>query len=412
MLADPETGRQREVVTTPLLCREFAAAAAAHRERVALALRRGGRGAPAAAHRLATGSPTSSGSRSPASGPGRAGAGERRLHRARGGSLGLLVVAVLAVAYVVLLRRRRRDTLAFTNLELLDKIAPKRPGWYRHIPAAALLVALALLTVALAGPQAEARVPRNRATVVLVIDVSLSMQATDVAPSRLAAAQAAAKSFADQLTPGRQPRARVVRGHRRGAGLADHRPGADQARGRRAEARRVHRHRRRDPRGAAVDRDVLAGPHRRLRRRPAARPDRADVRRRADGAGRTRRRGPAARGVHRGAQGRRGARAGVDDLLRHRLRHDRAGRGQAAGVGRGRRRGHAPHRRAVRRAVLHRGQRGGAAPGLRPARRADRLRDAQGRHQQAVARGRRAAARRRASARASGWADGCRRVRA
>jgi Ca-activated chloride channel homolog len=56
--------------------------------------------------------------------------------------------------------------------------------------------------VALAGPQAEARVPRNRATVVLVIDVSLSMQATDVAPSRLAAAQAAAKSFADQLTPG------------------------------------------------------------------------------------------------------------------------------------------------------------------------------------------------------------------
>ena len=116
--------------------------------------------------------------------------------------VGLAVVAGLAVAYVLLLRRRRRDTLAFTNLELLEKIAPKRPGWYRHIPAAALLVALALLTVALAGPQAEARVPRNRATVVLVIDVSLSMQATDVAPSRLAAAQAAAKSFADQLTPG------------------------------------------------------------------------------------------------------------------------------------------------------------------------------------------------------------------
>ena len=112
------------------------------------------------------------------------------------------MVAALAVAYLVLLRRRRRDTMAFTNLELLDRIAPKRPGWYRHLPAAALLVALTLLTVALAGPQADARVPRNRATVVLVIDVSLSMQATDVAPSRLAAAQAAAKSFADQLTPG------------------------------------------------------------------------------------------------------------------------------------------------------------------------------------------------------------------
>ncbi|MDT7577595.1 MAG: Ca-activated chloride channel [Pseudonocardiales bacterium] len=115
---------------------------------------------------------------------------------------GLLVVVALAVAYVLLLRRRRRDTMLFTNLELLDRIAPKRPGWYRHVPAAALLIAGALLTVALAGPQAEAKVPRNRATVVLVIDVSLSMQATDVAPSRLAAAQAAAKSFADQLTPG------------------------------------------------------------------------------------------------------------------------------------------------------------------------------------------------------------------
>lgn len=114
----------------------------------------------------------------------------------------LVVVAAMAVGYLVLLRRRRRDTMAFTNLELLDRIAPKRPGWYRHVPAVALIAALAVLTIALAGPQAEARVPRNRATVVLVIDVSLSMQATDVAPTRIAAAQAAAKAFADQLTPG------------------------------------------------------------------------------------------------------------------------------------------------------------------------------------------------------------------
>jgi Ca-activated chloride channel family protein len=112
------------------------------------------------------------------------------------------VVAALAAGYILLLRRRRRDTVRFTNLELLDRVAPKRPGWYRHLPAAALIGALAVLTVALAGPMTEARVPRNRATVVLVIDVSLSMQATDVEPSRLAAAQAAAKAFADQLTPG------------------------------------------------------------------------------------------------------------------------------------------------------------------------------------------------------------------
>lgn len=116
--------------------------------------------------------------------------------------LALLVVAALLVGYLVLLRRRRNDVVRFTNLELLDSVAPRRPGWYRHVPAAALIIALAVLTVALAGPQAEAKVPRNRATVLLVIDVSLSMRATDVAPSRLAAAQAAAKAFADQLTPG------------------------------------------------------------------------------------------------------------------------------------------------------------------------------------------------------------------
>ncbi|MBN9112538.1 MAG: VWA domain-containing protein [Pseudonocardia sp.] len=116
--------------------------------------------------------------------------------------LALLVVAALVAGYVWLLRRRRRDVVKFTNLELLDSVAPNRPGWYRHVPAAAMVLALAVLVIAIAGPQADARVPRNRATVVLVIDVSLSMQATDVAPNRLAAAQAAAKSFADQLTPG------------------------------------------------------------------------------------------------------------------------------------------------------------------------------------------------------------------
>src|SRR6476620_8013115 len=114
----------------------------------------------------------------------------------------LIAVVALAVGYLLLLRRRRRDTLAFTNLELLDRVAPDRPGRLRHLPALALILALTLLTIALAGPTAEARGPRNRATVVLVIDVSLSMQATDVEPTRLAAAQAAAKAFADQLTPG------------------------------------------------------------------------------------------------------------------------------------------------------------------------------------------------------------------
>ncbi len=114
----------------------------------------------------------------------------------------LLLVVALIAGYLLLLRRRRRDTMRFTNLALLEKVAPNRPGWYRHVPVALLLVGLVLLTVALAGPTAEAKVPRNRATVIMVIDVSLSMEATDVEPSRIAAAQGAAKQFTEQLTPG------------------------------------------------------------------------------------------------------------------------------------------------------------------------------------------------------------------
>ncbi|MDX8049007.1 VWA domain-containing protein [Lentzea sp. BCCO 10_0798] len=114
----------------------------------------------------------------------------------------LLGVALLTAGYVVAQRVRRKRVLRFTNLELLEKVAPKRERWSRHVPAAFLLAALALLTVALAGPTSEQRVPRNRATVMLVVDVSLSMKATDVKPSRLEAAQVAAKSFAEGLTPG------------------------------------------------------------------------------------------------------------------------------------------------------------------------------------------------------------------
>jgi Ca-activated chloride channel family protein len=114
----------------------------------------------------------------------------------------LVAVAVLTAAYVFVQRMRRKRVLRFTNLELLEKVAPKRERWSRHVPAAFLLAALALLTVALAGPTSEQRVPRNRATVMLVVDVSLSMKATDVKPSRLEAAQVAAKSFTEGLTPG------------------------------------------------------------------------------------------------------------------------------------------------------------------------------------------------------------------
>jgi Ca-activated chloride channel family protein len=112
------------------------------------------------------------------------------------------VVLALIVGYVLAQRRTRRHTLRFANLELLERVAPKRPGRLRHLPTAVLLVGLVLLTVALAGPTADTKVPRNRATVMLAIDVSLSMESTDVAPNRLDAAKEAATQFVRDLTPG------------------------------------------------------------------------------------------------------------------------------------------------------------------------------------------------------------------
>ncbi|MGH3899589.1 MAG: VWA domain-containing protein [Pseudonocardiaceae bacterium] len=114
----------------------------------------------------------------------------------------LVLIAALVAGYVWMQRRRRRQVLRFANLAMLERVAPNRQGWQRHLPVALLLAALVLFTVALAGPTAEQKVPRNRATVMLVIDVSLSMRATDIEPSRLAAAQREAKRFAHELTPG------------------------------------------------------------------------------------------------------------------------------------------------------------------------------------------------------------------
>lgn len=113
-----------------------------------------------------------------------------------------LAVIGLGVAYWYVQRLRRKRALRFANLDLLNRVAPDRPNRWRHVPIALLLVSLALLTVALAGPQADRMIPRNKATVILVIDVSRSMNATDVAPTRIKAAQAAAKKFADDLTDG------------------------------------------------------------------------------------------------------------------------------------------------------------------------------------------------------------------
>jgi Ca-activated chloride channel family protein len=114
----------------------------------------------------------------------------------------LLVVLGIVALYIIVQLARQRRMLRFANMELLESVAPKRPTRWRHLPAILLVLSLLLLTVAMAGPTNDIRIPRNRAVVMLVIDVSQSMRATDVSPNRLAAAQDASKQFADELTSG------------------------------------------------------------------------------------------------------------------------------------------------------------------------------------------------------------------
>ncbi|WP_207838900.1 VWA domain-containing protein [Williamsia soli] len=114
----------------------------------------------------------------------------------------LLGVAGLVGGYIYMQRRRKERALKFANLDLLNTVAPKTRNRSQHVPIVLMIIALIVLTVAMAGPQADRKVPRNKATVMLVIDVSRSMDATDVAPSRLKAAQEAGKKFADELTEG------------------------------------------------------------------------------------------------------------------------------------------------------------------------------------------------------------------
>ena len=111
----------------------------------------------------------------------------------------LLGVAALAVAYVLVQTRRTAYTVRFTNLELLGTVAPKRPGWRRHAVAGVFLASITVFVLAFAQPARDEQVPRERATVIMAIDTSLSMEATDVAPNRLEAAQLAALDFVEVL---------------------------------------------------------------------------------------------------------------------------------------------------------------------------------------------------------------------
>jgi Ca-activated chloride channel family protein len=115
--------------------------------------------------------------------------------------LALLPVLAVAGAYVWRQLRRRAFAVRFTNVELLRTLAPKGLGWRRHLAATAFLLCLGALAVAMARPAVDTEQPLERATIMLAIDVSLSMEAKDVAPSRIEAAQEAAKQFVAELPP-------------------------------------------------------------------------------------------------------------------------------------------------------------------------------------------------------------------
>jgi Ca-activated chloride channel homolog len=113
--------------------------------------------------------------------------------------LALLLLPLVAAWYLAEQRRRREAAAAFASPALQPSVAPRRPGWRRHAPLVVLGLALAALVLAAAKPQRTVAVPVERASIVLVVDVSASMRATDVRPRRLAAAERAARRFLDSV---------------------------------------------------------------------------------------------------------------------------------------------------------------------------------------------------------------------
>ncbi len=115
----------------------------------------------------------------------------------------LLIAAPLIVAaYVLVLRRRRRFAVHYSSLSLITQAMPGGIRWRRHLPFVLALLAIVLLIFALSRPYADVTVASSRTTVMLALDVSLSMCADDIDPNRLAVAQEAASRFIESLEPG------------------------------------------------------------------------------------------------------------------------------------------------------------------------------------------------------------------
>src|SRR5919198_3973704 len=111
----------------------------------------------------------------------------------------LLLLPAAVAAYLVLLRRKNKAAVAYTNLAMVRSAMGRGQRIRRHVPAVLFLAALAAMLVALARPAAVVTLPTQQETVILAVDVSGSMKADDVKPTRLAAAQAAAKAFVKDM---------------------------------------------------------------------------------------------------------------------------------------------------------------------------------------------------------------------
>ncbi|HEV2759075.1 MAG TPA: VWA domain-containing protein [Acidimicrobiales bacterium] len=113
-----------------------------------------------------------------------------------------LAIPIVLGAYLLALGRRRKQAVSYSSVALLRSVLPRRSRWRRHLPVAMLLASLGVLAVAAARPQLTRNVPIGRTSIILALDVSLSMCATDVEPNRLSVAKQAARDFVENQPAG------------------------------------------------------------------------------------------------------------------------------------------------------------------------------------------------------------------
>ena len=191
---------------------------------------------------------------------------------------GFILVPLALLAYGSMQRRRQRESAAWANPALVPGLTTARPGWRRHLPPFLLLLALCALVFALARPQRTVAAPQRAANIVMVTDISGSMNATDVQPEPARRGGVGGQDADREGAADVPARPDHVLRLRRAAGRADDRPLADQGRTRPARGRGRDRDGRR-PRARAVRGADTGAERGRQRRAPASHRDRPALRR-------------------------------------------------------------------------------------------------------------------------------------